>query len=187
MRLIAFLLFALNLWGGGGQRIVSTSPHVTEALFAMGLGDRVVGVTIYCKYPEAALKLPKIGTLLKPDVEAIVALRPDLVVVSDQRSHLGEDLARLHIPSVEMRGQNLDAIYEGARAVGKVTGTEASAGRFIETMQSQLRAIEQKSAGKPNSTRCASGVKVLFDSSSAASAFTSTSGSPSRRAALPPG
>jgi len=152
VRLIAFLLFALNLWGGGGQRIVSTSPHVTEALFAMGLGDRVVGVTIYCKYPEAAIKLPKIGTLLKPDVEAIVALRPDLVVVSDQRSHLAEDLARLHIPSVEMRGQNLDAIYEGARAVGKATGTEASAGRFIETMQSQLRTVEQQSAGKPKPT-----------------------------------
>jgi iron complex transport system substrate-binding protein len=152
MRLIVPLLLAVNLWGAGAQRIVSTAPHVTETLFAMGLGPRVVGVTIYCKYPEEALRLPKIGTLLKPDVEAIVALRPDLVVVTDQHGHLAEELARLHIPSVEMQSQNLDAIYAGARAIGKAAGASDGAERLINGMQSQLQAIAKRTVSAPKPT-----------------------------------
>jgi iron complex transport system substrate-binding protein len=152
MRLIVPLLLAVNLWGAGAQRIVSTAPRITESLFAMGLGPRVVGVTIYCKYPEEALRLPKIGTLLKPDVEAIVALRPDLVVVSDQHGHLAEQLARLHIPSVEMQSQNLDAIYAGVRAIGKAAGAVDAAERMIQGMQSQLQSIAHRTAGLPKPT-----------------------------------
>jgi iron complex transport system substrate-binding protein len=152
MRLIVPLLLAVNLWGAGAQRIVSTAPRITESLFAMGLGPRVVGVTIYCKYPEEALRLPKIGTLLKPDVEAIVALRPDLVVVSDQHGHLAEQLSRLHIPSVEMQSQNLDAIYAGVRAIGKAAGAVDAAERMIQGMQSQLQSIAHRTAGLPKPT-----------------------------------
>jgi iron complex transport system substrate-binding protein len=147
--LLAANLFGVSLWGAGAQRIVSTAPHITESLFAMGLGPRVVGVTIYCKYPEAALRIPKIGTLLKPDMEAIVALRPDLVVVTDQQGHLAEELARLHIASVEMKGQNLDLIYTGARAIGKAAGATEAAERMIQEMQSQLQAIRKLAADKP--------------------------------------
>jgi iron complex transport system substrate-binding protein len=152
MRLTVLLLLAANMWGAGGQRIVSTAPRITETLFALGLGPRVVGVTIYCKFPEEALRLPKIGTLLKPDVEAIVALRPDLVVVSDQHGHLAEQLSRLHIPSVEMQSQNLDAIYAGARAIGKAAGAVDAAERMIQGMQSQLQEIAQRTAGQPQPT-----------------------------------
>ena len=61
-------------------RIVSTSPSITETLFALGLGDRVVGVSTYCRYPAAVAALPKVGTFLKPDAETIARLKPDLVV-----------------------------------------------------------------------------------------------------------
>ena len=57
-------------------RIVSTSPSITETLFALGLGDRVVGVSTYCRFPPEATRLPKVGTFLKPDVELIAGLRP---------------------------------------------------------------------------------------------------------------
>src|SRR5947208_11643805 len=97
MRLILLLLLSLNAWAAGAQRIVSTAPSITETLFAMGLGPRVVGVTTYCKYPPEVLKLPKIGTFLKPDVESIVALHPDLVVVEKNLNRLPEQLAQLHI------------------------------------------------------------------------------------------
>jgi iron complex transport system substrate-binding protein len=152
MRLIVQLLLAVNLWGAGAQRIVSTAPHITETLFAMGLGPRVVGVTVYCKYPEEARKLPKIGTLLQPDVEAIVALRPDLVVVTDRHAHLAEQLARLHIASVEMQSRNLDAIYSGARAIGQAAGSMDDAERMINGMQSQLQAIAKRTASAPKPT-----------------------------------
>ncbi|HXJ40169.1 MAG TPA: helical backbone metal receptor, partial [Bryobacteraceae bacterium] len=149
MRLIAVVLLALNAWAGGAQRIVSTAPSITETLFAMGLGPRVVGVTIYCKFPADAAKLPKIGTLLKPDVEAILALKPDLVVVQKQPNHLAEELFRLHVPYVEMQSQNLETIYAGAREIGKAAGASEAAERLVHDMRSQLQEIGKLTAGRP--------------------------------------
>src|ERR1700722_13848140 len=63
------------------RRIVSTAPSITEALFALGLGSQVVGVSRFCDFPPEVEKLPKVGTYLKPDPEAIARLSPDLVVV----------------------------------------------------------------------------------------------------------
>src|SRR5512146_2715162 len=62
------------------SRIVSLAPAVTETLFALGEGGAVVGVSQYCDYPPAATHLPKVGTFLTPNVEAIAALRPDVLV-----------------------------------------------------------------------------------------------------------
>src|ERR1044072_6994628 len=64
-------------------RILSTSPSITETLFALGLGDRVVGVSRFCRFPPAVLKVPKVGTFLKPEAEVIAALRPDLVILHE--------------------------------------------------------------------------------------------------------
>jgi iron complex transport system substrate-binding protein len=149
MRLIVLVLLACNAWAAAAQRIVSTSPTITETLFAMGLGPRVVGVTIYCKFPAEVLKLPKIGTYLKPDVEAILALKPDLVVVHKQPNHLAEELSRLHVPFVEVESHNLEALYDGASAIGKAAGTVPAAEHLIQTMQSQLTEIKNLTAGKP--------------------------------------
>jgi iron complex transport system substrate-binding protein len=63
------------------NRIVSTAPSITETLFALGLGDHVVGVSSYCHYPPEVASRQRIGTYLRPNVEAIVALRPDLVIL----------------------------------------------------------------------------------------------------------
>lgn len=152
LRLMALLLLSWSAWAAGAQRIVSTAPSITETLFAMGLGPRVVGVTIYCAFPPEVKKLPKIGTFLKPDPEAILALQPDLVVVQKQPNHLSEELARLHIPFVEVESQNLDAIYEGARRIGKAANANDAAERMIRSIQSQLQATQKLSAGKPKPT-----------------------------------
>jgi iron complex transport system substrate-binding protein len=149
MRLITLLLLALSAMGADGQRIISTAPSITETLFAMGLGPRVVGVTIYCNYPPEAAKLPKIGTLLKPDPEAIMALRPDLVVVQKQPNNLPRQLERLHVRYVVMDTSNLDMIYEGARTVGNAIGESAAAEQLIHKMQSEMRSLEALTAGKP--------------------------------------
>src|SRR5262249_52832823 len=75
------------------RRIVSTSPSVTEILFALGLGDRVVGVCRYCRYPAATLALPKVGSFLKPDAESIARLAPDLVLLHSQGDGVMERLS----------------------------------------------------------------------------------------------
>lgn len=153
MRLIIVLfLLTVNAWGAGGQRIISTSPGITETLFAMGLGPRVVGVTIYCNYPEEAKRVTRIGTLLKPDVEAILALHPDLVVVQKQPNHLPEELARLHVTFVEVQSQNLEAIYAGARIIGKATNAGAAAEQMVQSMQADMQSIAKLAAGRPRPT-----------------------------------
>src|SRR5579862_8394334 len=80
------------------SRIVSTSPSITETLFALGLGDRVVGVSTYCRFPPEVVKLPKVGTFLKPNAEVIAGLRPDLVLVHAVPDGVDRQLASLHVP-----------------------------------------------------------------------------------------
>ena len=87
------------------ERIVSLSPSVTETLFELGLGDRVVGVTSFCKYPEEALNLPKVGAYLDPNYEAIVALTPDLVIL---RKEFEE--AKMQLEDLGIRSLTVDQI-----------------------------------------------------------------------------
>lgn len=149
MRLIAFFLLAATLWSADVQRIVSTSPSITETLFAMGLGPRVVGVTIYCNYPPQVLKLPKIGTLLKPDVEAIVALRPDLVIVEKNPNHIPEKLAGLHMRYVEYESRDLETIDAGIRAIGKAAGADAAAAKLTGDMQRVFQDARRSTVNLP--------------------------------------
>jgi iron complex transport system substrate-binding protein len=64
------------------KRIISLAPNITEILFALGLGDSVVGVTIFCDYPEEAKKKQKIGGMSNPSLEGVVSLKPDIVVMT---------------------------------------------------------------------------------------------------------
>ena len=128
------------------HRIVSTAPSITETLFAMGLGRSIVGVTNYCTYPSEVTKLPKVGTYLKPDVEVIAALHPDLVVVQKQSNRLGEQLGLLHIRYIEVESDNLEAIYRGATAIGKVTDHAAAATQLVSTIKSGLQQVADSAA-----------------------------------------
>ena len=84
------------------RRIVSTAPSITEMLYALGLGDRVVGVTTFCHYPPEAVRKPKIGNYLRPDVEAILALRPDLVIAEKSMVQQAMSLPRLKLNVLEV-------------------------------------------------------------------------------------
>ena len=68
---------------GTPERIISLAPSNTEILFALGLGDRVVGVTMYCDYPPEAQDKEKVGDYYGPDIEKIIALEPDLILATD--------------------------------------------------------------------------------------------------------
>src|SRR5262245_45049114 len=77
---LALLLSPGSLRAQAPQRIISLAPSITEILFALGVGDRVVGVSTYCDYPEAAKQIDRVGTFLQPNVERILAKKPDLVI-----------------------------------------------------------------------------------------------------------
>jgi len=105
------------------QRIVSLAPSSTELLFAIGAGDRVVGRTTWCRYPAAALSVPVVGDGLNPNVEAIVARHPDLVVLyaSALNETAARQLERLGIPAVILRQDLLEDIGRDARLLGRLT------------------------------------------------------------------
>ena len=105
------------------ERIVSLAPSVTETLFAIGAGKLLVADTSYCDYPEEAAKLPKIGGYIDPNVESIVALKPDMVLGAkgNPRDVLNQ-LRQLGIPVVTVSPESLRDVDTAIRMIGKVVG-----------------------------------------------------------------
>src|SRR6186997_14400 len=99
-------------------RFVSTSPSITETLFALGLGERVVGVSVYCWFPPDVAKLPKVGTFLKPDVEVIARLRPDLVFVHPGPGATASQLKQLGISTALVDRGSLESVFSTIRQIG---------------------------------------------------------------------
>jgi iron complex transport system substrate-binding protein len=130
------------------QRIVSTSPSITEILFALGLGPHVVGVSNYCEYPPQVKELPKVGTFLRPDPESIARLKPDLVIVHKLPNDLTNRLASLHITYAEVDGGGLADAYNEIRQIGDAAGAKPQADKLIATMRSRLDQIHAQAAGK---------------------------------------
>lgn len=111
------------------QRVISTAPHITELLFAAGGGERVVGAMSYSDYPEAAKRLPVIGSDARIDMERLLALRPDLLVVW-QTGNTGTQLAQLKslgIPVFYSEPKKLDDVATSLTRLGQLLGTDATA------------------------------------------------------------
>lgn len=123
------------------SRIVSVSPACTEILFALGLGDKVVGVTEYCDYPEEALEKEKIGTFTTPNLEAIVALNPDLVLATGgvQAEVLGR-MEELGLTVYAVNPTTFDETLATILEVGEITGTTRRAEEIVTDMNQ--RAVE---------------------------------------------
>jgi len=137
------------LRGAAPERIVSTAPSLTEVLYALGLGDRVVGVTRYCRYPPEAQLKPKIGDYTSPNLEAIAALRPDLVVVQNNPVHLADRLGLLKIHVLEVNEDSVAAIYTAIHSIGAAAGAEQAAGRLTTEIRDGLAKIRTRVAGLP--------------------------------------
>lgn len=148
-RLTLFLLCLSLLAAAPPRRIVSTAPNITEMLFALGLGGRVVGVTTYCRYPEEARKLPKIGTFLEPDFERIVALRPDLVLTIKNPIQLSERLRALKLSVVEVNPDTVPGIFESLQAIGAAAGEVPAAAALSRKLRSGLDELRTTGAGLP--------------------------------------
>jgi len=124
------------------QRIVSHVPSITETLFALGLGERVVGVSDYCDYPEAVKSKDSAGNYFNPSIERIVALEPDLVL-TDGHSESIKQLDELRPPITYMviDPKDIDGIFRDLELLGKVTGTEGEAEKLIRDMQNSIAHI----------------------------------------------
>jgi iron complex transport system substrate-binding protein len=130
-------------------RIISLVPAVTEMLFAMGAGDRVVGVSSYDRYPPDALRRPRVGGLIDPDFERILALKPDLVVTYGTQSELIDRLRRARIDLFNYEHAGLADITATIRALGVRLGLAEPADKVAATVERDLDEVRKRVAGRP--------------------------------------
>lgn len=128
------------------QRVVSLKPNLTEILFALGVGDRVAGVTEHCIWPEEAKEKPKIGGYAAPDIEKILALKPDLVVTlkEDSSPRLVEILEKAGIPMLVLESGNLSQVYQTISQLAGAMNAMEQAQQVISDIKSSLKELADK-------------------------------------------
>ncbi len=136
------------------ERIVSHVPPITETLFALGLGDRLVGVSDYCDYPEEAKSKPSVGNYYNPSIESIVALEPDLVL-TDGHSDSIKQLDELEITYLVVDPKDIDDIFESIELLGRATGIERTARKLIDDMKREIESVQEQVKDAP-------GVRVIY-------------------------
>lgn len=136
------------------QRIVSHVPAITEMLYALGLGNRVVGVSDYADYPPQVKEKPKVGNYYNPSIEKIAALNPDLVVTDGESQDI-QQLDNLNIKYIVINPQNIQGIYKDIEMLGKIENVEQKATSLVDSMKAQVNDVTAKVKGLP-------GVKVFY-------------------------
>ncbi len=132
-------LVAIN---GTPQRIVSLAPSNTEILFALGLGDKVVGVTDWCDYPPEALEKEKVGSYDTPDIEKIVALTPDLILVAyGTTMDVINSLIGLELTVFGIKTTDLDDVLNDIKTIGEITDKEVEAQALTSEMENRIQAV----------------------------------------------
>ncbi len=127
------------------QRIISLAPSNTEILFALGLGDRVVGVTEYCNYPEEAKAKPKVGGFSTVDIERVVYLEPDLILATHIHSQtVIPALEELGLTVLALTPASLDELMSSITLVGKITGQDKIASKLVNDLGERTEAVANK-------------------------------------------
>src|SRR2546426_3857977 len=128
------------------RRIVSLAPSVTEVLFAVGLDAEVVGVTTFCDYPAQAKTKPKVGAAI-PNLEAILGLKPDLVVAGDNiRPDVLAKLEQLKIPVFVLFAKTLEDVLGHISTIGRMVGHEPETRRLVQGLRDRLADIRRRTA-----------------------------------------
>jgi iron complex transport system substrate-binding protein len=134
---------------GDYRRIVSLAPSLTETLFALDLGDRVVGVTRYCTWPPEAAERPKVGGFIDLDAEAVVRLDPDLLIAFSENDQALRIARGLGVPVLTLKHGRLDDILESIRTIGRTCGAERRAETLYQDMRERIERLGRATAGLP--------------------------------------
>jgi iron complex transport system substrate-binding protein len=129
------------------QRIVSLSPNLTEIVFSLGLGDRVVGVSSDSDWPGEAKTKPKVGTFWQPNTEVIIAAKPDLVVCETflQQNEAAQALKRAGLNVLSLRVESIDELFAAIRSIGQAAGCSEKAEQLADSLKEQLDQIREAS------------------------------------------
>jgi len=133
------------------RRIVSLAPSVTETLFALGLGDAVVGDTDFCDYPAEAKKKPHVGGPVNPSVEAVAALHPDIVIASREINRLDSvhSLEQIGIPVYATDPHTVEEVLASAQRLADLLGAADTGRVLVAKLRDRLDALDRRLAGAP--------------------------------------
>ncbi|MBM3813543.1 MAG: ABC transporter substrate-binding protein [Acidimicrobiia bacterium] len=148
---IAAVIAALFQTAAAAQpkRIISTAPSITETLFVLGAGDRVIGVSTFCHYPAEAAKRTKVGTFMHPNAETILSLKPDLVLMQRVPGETSERLRRLGLNVVEIGHGDLEHTLASIVEIGKAAGAEQKAHELVREIRGRFERVKKATEGKP--------------------------------------
>ncbi len=137
--------------GSGNQiefkRIISLAPSITETLFALDLRSKIMGVTRFCNFPPEAEDISRVGGYLDPNYEAIIALKPDLVILLPEHESVMEYLSKLNIEYLQVNNKTVEDILETIKTIGDKCGAEPKASSLINSINEELNRIERKNVG----------------------------------------
>jgi iron complex transport system substrate-binding protein len=133
------------------MRIISLAPDVTETLYLLGAQDRLVGNTTWCNWPEAAKQKPKIGDLLNPNYEIILAAKPDLVIASTAGNQEGSvlKLAKLGLPVYVSAPRSVERIFQSVEELGRITDCAFQGTQLVAQMKQRLANVQRRLSGLP--------------------------------------
>jgi iron complex transport system substrate-binding protein len=128
------------------ERAVSLAPNLTESIFAVGAGERLVGVTTFCNFPSEAEQIPKVGDTINPNMETIVALKPQIVFVStaSQIETFTKTLEQQNIAVFITNPNDLDGVLKNLEQFGEIFGTETQAETLAANLQKRISAVDSK-------------------------------------------
>ena len=132
----------------GIQRIVSLSPNLTEIVFSLGLGDSVVGVSSDSDWPDEAKTKLKVGSFWQPNIETIIAAKPDLVVCETflQQNEAAQALKRAGLNVLALRVETIDELFAAIRSIGQAAGCSEKAEQLADSLKEQLDQIREVSS-----------------------------------------
>lgn len=132
------------------ERIISIAPSNTEILFALGLGERIVGVDSYSNYPPEAVDKPQVGEYIAPSLETIALAEPDLVLASEvHRETVVPALENLQVPTVIVEPVDLDEVFASIDLIGQMTGVPAAADALVCSLEARAAAVSAAIEGAP--------------------------------------
>jgi len=141
------------------QRLISLSPSNTEIAFALGLAERIVGVTEYCNYPPEAQEKELIGGFATPNIERIVELEPDLILASTIHEEAVTQFEALGIPVLVIESATLIELYTSISLMAELSGVTSAGEALIASMQSSIEAVEEQVASIPEAER----VRIYYE------------------------
>ncbi len=131
------------------ERVVSFGPHITETIFRLGQGHRVVGVTTFCDFPPEVIDLPKVGGQMDPDFEKVALLRPDLMILSGVHGKVAAFAAANGIPAVHVDMDSLATIDDGIATIGEALACPEKATALRKQVKDELAAVQAAVADYP--------------------------------------